>query len=60
MIAHRLTTIQNADCTLVMADGKISEMGTHEELLALNGVYAKMWQEYQQSVTWNLGKGGYG
>ena len=35
---------------------KISEMGTHEELLALNGVYAKMWQEYQQSVTWNLGK----
>ena len=56
MIAHRLTTIQNADCILVMADGKISEMGTHEELLALNGVYAKMWQEYQQSVTWNLGK----
>lgn len=56
MIAHRLTTIQNADCILVMADGKISEMGTHEELLALNGIYANMWQEYQQSVTWNLGK----
>ena len=52
----RLTTVQNADCILVMADGKISEMGTHEELLALNGIYANMWQEYQQSVTWNLGK----
>ena len=56
MIAHRLTTVQNADCILVMDDGKIVEMGTHEELLKLNGVYAKMWREYQKSVTWNLGK----
>ena len=35
---------------------KIVEMGTHEELLKLDGVYAKMWREYQKSVTWNLGK----
>lgn len=56
MIAHRLTTVQNADCILVMDAGKIVEMGTHEELLKLDGVYAKMWREYQKSVTWNLGK----
>ena len=51
MIAHRLSTITNADCIYVLADGKIAESGTHEELLAANGVYTHMWNEYNRSVT---------
>ncbi|MBQ6563769.1 MAG: ABC transporter ATP-binding protein [Clostridia bacterium] len=43
MVAHRLSTIQNADCILVMHHGCIRERGTHQELLALNGIYAKLY-----------------
>lgn len=42
MIAHRLSTIESADCILVMQDGEIIETGTHTELLALNGQYARL------------------
>lgn len=41
-IAHRLSTIRNADMILVIDDGRIAEQGTHDELVALNGIYAKM------------------
>lgn len=43
VIAHRLSTIRNADSILVVKDGKIAEQGTHQELMALDGVYKKMY-----------------
>ncbi len=43
MVAHRLSTIQHADCIMVMHKGKIRERGTHQELLALNGIYKKLY-----------------
>lgn len=43
-IAHRLSTVQNADCIYVVSDGKIAECGTHAALLAANGVYAKLYE----------------
>lgn len=54
MIAHRLSTVQNADCIYVIADGKIVESGTHNELMKKNGLYAKMQNDYQSSVKWKV------
>ena len=48
MIAHTLSIVKNADQILVVADGKIAESGTHEELLAKNGKYAAMWNAEQK------------
>ena len=43
VVAHRLSTIRHADCILVMKDGKVAEQGTHEELLAKNGFYTRLY-----------------
>ena len=56
MIAHRLSTVQNADHILVLSDGKIAEQGTHKQLLAQGGVYAGMWEDYQRSAQWKIGR----
>lgn len=56
MIAHRLTSITDADNILVINQGKIAEQGTHNELLNKQGIYLNMWNEYQQSVRWTIGK----
>ena len=55
MIAHRLTTIKNADRIFVLREGHVEETGTHDSLVAQNGLYAKMWQDYQTSVSWKVG-----
>ena len=57
MIAHRLSTVQNADCIYVLENGEIAEQGTHKELLEKHGVYSRMWKDYQTSIAWNVGKG---
>lgn len=55
MIAHRLSSIVDADRICVLKDGSIAEEGTHETLLQKNGVYAHMWEEYNKSVQWKVG-----
>ncbi len=44
VIAHRLSTVQQADVILVMHKGQLREMGTHQELLAQRGIYWKLYQ----------------
>ena len=58
MIAHRLTTVANADCIYVVQDGKIAEAGTKDVLCAKNGLFARMWKDYQSSVQWKVAKEG--
>ena len=58
MIAHRLSTVTNADRIYVLKDGKIAESGTHETLVDAGGVYTHMWNEYNKSVNWQVGKAG--
>ena len=56
MIAHRLSTVQDADHIIVLNGGKIAEQGCHESLLAQHGVYAAMWKDYQRSARWKVGR----
>lgn len=58
MIAHRLSTVTNADQLYVLKDGKIAESGTHERLLKTDGIYSHMWSEYNKSVNWQVQRGG--
>ena len=55
MIAHRLSTVTNADRIYVLKDGIVAESGSHQELTAHDGVYAHMWKEYNKSVNWKVG-----
>lgn len=55
MIAHRLSSVTNADRIFVSKDGEIEESGTHESLEKANGLYAHMWEKYNQSVCWKVG-----
>ena len=58
MIAHRLSTVENADCIYVVQDGCIAEFGTKDVLCAKNGLFARMWKDYQSSVQWKVAKEG--
>ena len=55
MIAHRLSTIVGVDEILVVDGGKIVQRGTHEELIRKEGMYQKMWDEYQKAAKWKIG-----
>ena len=56
MIAHRLSTVENADCIYVIADGQAEESGSFGELIEKNGLFAKMWKDYSASVEWKVKK----
>ena len=56
MIAHRLSTVQNAEQIFVVDGGKVVETGTHDVLVRKNGLYTRMWEDYQTSVSWGIGK----
>ena len=55
MIAHRLTTVQNADKIYVLKGGKIAEEGTHVQLMSEKGIYSNMYEEYRTSIAWKVG-----
>lgn len=57
MIAHRLSTVRNADCIVVLSEGRVAEQGTHEELLDHGGLYARMWADYERAATWRIARG---
>lgn len=56
MIAHRLSTVRDADQILVMKEGKLIEQGTHDKLIKKEGEYARMWNNYVKTTTWHIGK----
>ncbi len=55
MIAHRLSTVVSADRIYVLDDGKLSQSGTHDELMASGGLYKDMFEEYGRSIEWKVG-----
>ncbi len=56
MIAHRLSTVTNADKIFVLCDGEIAESGIFNELTNSNGLFDEMWNDYKQSVQWKVSK----
>lgn len=56
MIAHRLSTVRNADCIVVLSEGRVAEQGTHKELLDYGGLYARMWADYERAATWRIAR----
>lgn len=55
MIAHRLSTITGANQILVLENGRLTERGSHRELIEHGGVYAGMYREYQSGISWKIG-----
>lgn len=57
MVAHRLSTVRGADKIVVLDRGRAVEQGTHDALVAAGGLYARMWADYEQAVTWKISSG---
>ena len=57
MIAHRLSTVVGADKILVLESGRVTEQGTHGELIAAGGLYTRMWADYNQAIQWKMESG---
>lgn len=55
MIAHRLSTVTGADRIIVIKDGRMADCGTHDELKNRDGLYAKMWEQYNKAAKWKVG-----
>ena len=57
MIAHRLSTVVGADKILVLKGGRVTEQGTHWELIAAGGLYTRMWVDYNRAIQWKMESG---
>ncbi|MDR1404466.1 MAG: ABC transporter ATP-binding protein/permease [Candidatus Methanoplasma sp.] len=55
VVAHRLSTIKDADQILVVDRGQIAEKGTHEDLVAAGGIYRRMWESHTSAQEWTIG-----
>jgi len=56
MIAHRLSSIKDADCIYVLQNGEIVESGTHSRLIEKNGIFARMWKNYSEAAEWKIAR----
>ena len=56
VIAHRLSTVTNADQIYVLKNGEVIEHGTHQDLLHLQGTYKHLWEAHQRSLEWQIAR----
>lgn len=56
MIAHRLSSITDADCIYVLQEGEIAESGTHSRLIEKNGIFTHMWKNYSEAAEWKIAR----
>ena len=56
MIAHRRSSITDADCIYVLRDGEIAESGGHSDLIKQKGIFSRMWRDYSQAAEWKIAK----
>jgi ATP-binding cassette subfamily B protein len=56
VIAHRLSTVRDADSIVVLDKGRVAETGIHDDLLKARGIYSDMWERYQRALNWKLAR----